>query len=202
MRKLREQVAALYTRRHLPAHDLGHSTRVAALARRISLAEAADADEAEAAGLLHDIGYLEEDQEGGHAVAGLPRARALLDACTSFPEDAKTRILSAIRQHSDDTSTGQLANLLHDADRIDMLGAVGLVRSYIYKGELPAYPDSIVATHGLKDGPTIGHFIAYQMRKIGLLHTATAREIAGPRHAFMEAFLAQLKAEVEFANQS
>ena len=58
--ELRDSVVELWSGHHVPAHDVKHSLRVAALAARLAAAEGCDPDEAEAAGLVHDVGRLED----------------------------------------------------------------------------------------------------------------------------------------------
>lgn len=196
MQNLRDRVIELWSVRHIPAHDLKHTLRVASLARRIAAAEGYDPDEAEAAGLLHDLGRLEQDEEDGHSHAGIVRARDLLDELTSFSVDAKERIVDAIGQHSNRHSTGQLANILQDADKLDGLGAIGLVRAYVSKSHLPDYEGHVVSQRGSRQARTISEQIAFQMEWFDMLYTRTAGDIAAPRHAFMRAFLSELQREV------
>lgn len=199
MQNLRDRVIELWSARHIPAHDLKHTLRVASLARRIAAAEGYDPDEAEAAGLLHDLGRLEQDEEEGHSHAGIMRARELLDELTAFSADAKQRILDAIGQHSNLHSTGRLANILQDADKLDGLGAIGLVRAYVSRSHLPDYQDRVVSERGSRHARTISEQIAFQMEWFDMLYTRTARDVAAPRHDFMRAFLAELQREVEAA---
>ncbi len=95
LNRLRQRVEQVWSVRYIPAHDIKHTLRVAALARHIATNEGGDPDEAEAAGLLHDLGRLTQDEEAGHAEAGVEWADSILRETTEFSDDAKKRILSA-----------------------------------------------------------------------------------------------------------
>lgn len=197
MRELQERIQELWAGHHVPAHNANHAFRVAGLARRIALAEGIDPDEAEAAGLVHDVGRLESVEEARHAEAGVPRAKALLEGHMSFSVDARERILSAVRHHTTPDAPERLTQILQDADMIDALGAVGLMRAYVSKSRLPEYPEGVIVEQWSRDIRTIGDQIALQMQMYNWLHTATAKEIGLPRLDFMRSFLMQLKSEVE-----
>src|SRR3954470_1076455 len=85
-------------------HDIKHATRTATMARHIALSENYDPDEAEAAGLLHDIGRTVKVSQIPHAHEGAPIAKEFLENYTSFSEDARKRIVDAIYVHSDKTT--------------------------------------------------------------------------------------------------
>ncbi len=121
-------------------------------------------------------------------------------------------IVRAIRDHcAIEAERTLLGHILRDADILDMLGAVGLMRAFTSKYAMPEYdPDNIrgetwgmtadafTARHhaGLGVGPTILDQVNLQIAVYDNLYTATARQIAGPRVEFMRAFVAQLVEEI------
>jgi uncharacterized protein len=196
---LRNRVEQVWSERYIPAHDIKHTLRVAALARRIATHEGADPDEAEAAGLLHDLGRLAQDEEEGHAEAGVGWADSILRATSEFSDDARERILSAVRQHSQLRSHGLLANIIQDADKLEGLGAVGLMRAYVSKSHLIDYPEGVIAERGSIAARNISEQIAFQMEWFDMLYTRTAKDMGGRRYRFMQAFMTELKRDVDEA---
>ena len=196
MDKLYFEVGSQFDRRQHIAHGIDHAERVAKLARFIAQKENYDADEAEIAGILHDIGRTVQEEEKGHGPAGVPLASELLDRHTDYDSATKQGVLNAVRDHSDLQTEGRLTHILQDADMLDGLGAIGIMRAYTSKAHLPCYAlDNIVPTVGRRYS-TIHEQIAFQMEWLEMMHTDTGREIAGHRHALMMQFLDDFKGEV------
>ena len=198
--KLRNRVEQVWAVRYIPAHDIKHTLRVAALARHIATHEGGDPDEAEAAGLLHDLGRLTQDEEAGHAEAGVEWADSILRETTEFSDDARQRILSAVRQHSRLRSKGLLANIIQDADKLEGLGAVGLMRAYVSKSHLLDYPEGVIAERGSIAARNISEQIAFQMEWFDMLYTTTAKDMGERRYCFMRDFLSELKTDIDEAS--
>lgn len=177
------------------AHDIKHVLRVAGLARTIAQGEGYDPKEAEAAALLHDVGRFTHGEED-HAKAGEVIAREKLDRYTQFPMDVKERILSAICQHSQRESEGVLAHILQDADKLDGLGNIGIVRAYMSKSHLIDYPEEVVVKKGSRNAKTVSEQVAFQMEWYGMLYTKSARAIGKPRYERMQQFMDDLKEEI------
>ncbi len=106
---------------------------------------------------------------------------------------------------------GALGAILRDADILDLLGAVGILRACISKYAMPEYDPRNVKgdtwglgaegftqrfAEGLGIGPHIVDQINFQLSCADNLQTATARRMARPLAAFMRAYLVQLEAEV------
>lgn len=180
------------------AHGMDHVTRVARLARHIAEKEGYhDPQEAEVAGLLHDIGRTVQEEEKGHGPAGVPLAGELLDKYTTYDDESKQRILDAIRDHSAFQADGDLTHIVQDADKLDGLGAVGLMRAYTSKAQLPAYDASnIVPTKGERD-TNIHDQIAFQLEWLDMMVTETGRAISQKRGLTMKNFLQTFADEVE-----
>jgi uncharacterized protein len=192
---LNKKVIELFDYKHHVAHDIKHVIRVAALARYIAAHEGYDAEEAEVAAMLHDIGRTLQDGDKDHGPAGVPNARELLNEYTNYDDVVKERILAAVRDHSSLNTTGELTHIVQDADMLDGLGAIGIMRAYTAKADLPDYdPDDIVPTVGRR-GTNIHDHIAFQMKWLDYIHTNTAKRIAIKRHAYMMEFLEEFRDE-------
>lgn len=128
-------------------HDLSHVRRVFATAFRLAEMEktagrgAADARILGAATILHDIARVLEDNDvtgqTRHAIKGAEMAHDELLALGWSEPDAD-HVAACIVTHSfrqgQEPSTLE-AKLLHDADKLDCLGAVGIARSFMLAGQ-------------------------------------------------------------------
>lgn len=123
------------------AHDIEHVMRVYAMCLRLSEDEPGlNLDVIKAAALLHDIARVKEDTddtgETDHAVLGAEMAVKILRDM-KFPPDFIESVREAIRSHrlrSDATPESRESQILYDADKIDVLGAVGIARCYMIAG--------------------------------------------------------------------
>jgi uncharacterized protein len=196
MDKLRVEVAKHFNKSSHIAHGFDHAERVASLAKYIAEKEGYDKDEAEIAALLHDIGRTVQEEERDHGPAGVPLATEILNAHTEYDADTKLRILHAIRDHSNFKAEGKLTHIVQDADKLDGLGAIGLMRGYTSQAESQCYdPSDIIPTAG-KRYATIHHMLAFQMEWFDMMETDTGKRIAKKRHAFMKNFLKTFESEV------
>lgn len=124
----REMYAFMQTRRGPWAAWWGHILRVAGtsvwLARKIGISE----EEAYLAAIFHDIHKLDEKRRGiPHPRLGAMRAKARLK--DEMDKKAVKRIARAIDVHpSRPPDKWPLACVLHDADKLDKIGATGLLR--------------------------------------------------------------------------
>ena len=198
MEELYKAVRDLFEPYQPLAHDIKHALRTASLARQIALAERYDADEAEAAGLLHDVGRTVKDSANFHAHEGAPMARKILDDHTSFSEEAKKRITDAIYVHSDLTTEGKLNNILQDADKLDGLGTLGISRAYMTHYNKQDFDFHNIFPDSAAYGQTkYAHDqIRVQMNWYSMLYTQKAKDIGKARYAFMEKFIEEFKREV------
>jgi len=196
------------------AHDFRHVDRVRRWALRIAKGEAVqDLELVEAAALLHDIGLtrVEIEQRGQHVQAGAEMAAGFLRKRQLFTEEETEAITDAIRCHSSPSGGGELGRILRDADKLDALGAVGIMRAFTSKYSKPGYtPDDVKGdTWGMSmqgfeqrfaDGKGIGSHIVdqvnFQISFYDELHTGTATRIGKPLVEFMRAFVIQLESEV------
>ena len=181
------------------AHTFDHVLRVLALAERIARAEGADLRVVRTAALLHDV----ERHRPDHHLRGAERARELL---AGWPEpfvEAVAHAIAAHRFRAGPAPATLEARCVFDADKLDAIGAIGVARAFAYGGRhgqrLWVPLDSVDA-----DGPDpapaehtpVHEYVRKLARLRGRLYTATARQIAEGRHAFMTAFYRRLEAEV------
>ena len=194
------------------AHDLKHVDRVRRWALAIADGEGwSDLEMLEAAALLHDIGLAHVQQRDQHAQAGAEVAAQFLQTQQLFSEKENEAIVDAVRDHNALGDLKPLATIVRDADILDMLGAVGVMRAFTSKYTKPEYDPQNVkgetwqmtardVDRRFAEGKGVGHTIVdqinFQASCHGNLRTETAKQIAAPLVAFMRAFLVQLDSEV------
>ncbi|MBT6690612.1 HD domain-containing protein [archaeon] len=194
-------------------HGFDHVDRVYGLALNISQGESVDMDIVRASVLLHDVarskekmrdtptgfkGSLCHAEEGAKMVPGILRK-------TAFPYGKIDSVVHSVAVHR--YSKGleaktREAQVLQDADRLDALGAIILVRmveATVAWGR-PFYDPSI-PIKDVYDGSksTMINHIYEKILKItpDSFHTPKARELAVGRYAFVKDFAERYVGEVE-----
>lgn len=187
------------------AHDLSHALRVARLARRIAVAEDAQAEVCVAAALLHDLVWVPKNHEDSPLTAQMSSdlARAW---CVEVPELAALAdaVAEAIETHSfsgGGEAESLEARVVQDADRLEALGAVGIARVFATGASFGAglwHPaDPWARSRPLDDKRySLDHFPIKLLRLEGLLKTEAGRNLAQERHLVMVGFLASLRDEL------
>jgi len=188
-----------------PGHDLHHALRVALEAVRIGREEGVPPRLCAAAALLHDIVPVAKDSPQRAGASGLCAAEAArLLAARGWPAAEVDLVAGAIRDHS--FSRGAvpatpLGRALQDADRLDALGAIGVLRT-VSTGVLmgadyfdPA--DPWARARPLDDrAHSVDHFFVKLLRLPATMRTEGGRREAERRARFMEGFLRQLGSEI------
>lgn len=208
-----EQARAKLSQTPDPAHGWEHVQRVYYLALYIAEREGADRFITGMAALLHDIGRAvpqelakEHEKKLHHAELSEAFATGLLRAY-NVGEAREQAILHAIRAHSFSLGVQPEtleARAVRDADRLDALGAIGIMRWAItgavrYTPETLSYhPDDPFAAHHTPDDRRymLDHFYQKLLLLEETMLTETGRQLARPRTAFMHAFLKQLRQEL------
>jgi putative nucleotidyltransferase with HDIG domain len=194
------------------AHDYKHVDRVRRWALAIAVGERfADLEIVEAAALLHDIGLAHVEQRSRHAQAGAEIAARFLQERQLFSEREDEAIVDTVCSHNARGDLGPLATIVRDADILDMLGAVGIMRAFTSKYAHPEYDPQHVKGETWKmtaqdvdkrfaESKGIGRYIVDQINLQAScsdnLRTETARQIAAPLVVYMRTFLIQLESQV------
>jgi uncharacterized protein len=188
-----------------PAHDIEHALRVALWTLRIG-AGAVEPRAAIAAALLHDVVNHPKDSplrsRSSHDAAEL--ARELLPQY-GFEGPAASEICDAIVDHSFSagrTPRSALGRALSDADRLEALGAIGLVRCLLTGARMSALPfcarDPFARERELDDRAySVDHFFTKLLGLAERMHTETGRIEAVRRARVLEQFLSALSTELE-----
>ncbi len=196
------------------AHDFKHVDRVRYWALYIAYGEGLnELDLVEAIALLHDIGlaHVRVEQRHQHAQVGADIAARFLRARHLFSDEEIDIITDAIRCHSSPSGGGVLGEVLRDADKLDALGAVGIMRALTSKYAKPEYATQSVKgdtwamtmsqfEERFAEGKGIGDYIIdqvnFQISFYGELHTETAKRMGQPLVEFMKAYVNQLDSEI------
>jgi uncharacterized protein len=192
-----------------PSHDEEHVRRVVTLSRHIARAEGADEALVACAAYMHDMERGREDAGGeDHAVAGARLASHVLRESGLFSPEDTERVADAIACHrfrSGPSPETLEARCLHDADKLDALGAVGVGRAYMMAGEHGQRLHSKVeggteARHvGQIDHSRYSPVEEYTVKLRHLpdrMTTDEGRRMASLRAQFMASFFDQLEQEV------
>ncbi len=199
------------------AHDFKHVDRVRGWARQIAENEGyGNLDLVEAAALLHDIGLAHVEQRNHHAQKGAEIATDYLKEQGLFTDKEIAIIAEAIRCHNSMSGGGKLGEIIRDADKLELFGAIGIMRAFTSKYMKPEYDPSNIRgetwemtaddfTKRFKSGIGIGNYIMdqlnFQLSCWDHLSTETARQLARPLVEFMRAYIIQLDGEIKATGQ-
>lgn len=176
------------------AHDREHVYRVLYTALRLAQTEQnVDLDVLIAACLLHDIGRREQFENPTlcHAQVGGDKAFDFLTA-NGFDGEFAARVRECIVTHrfrKNDSPVSIEAKILFDADKIDVVGAIGVARSLAYIGTVgePLYTlngDGTVSDGSNTDEPSFFHEYCFKLIKLyDRFFTESGRRLAESRRA-------------------
>lgn len=178
----------------LPVDKLGHQPRLYALTRLIGNGLSYDDDVVYAAAWLHDlgvfIGHRPEDPDElarwdcvSYAMQHAPLA--LLQS--GFPTTKVAGVVEAIRTHQPHLTPVSIeGTILRDADILEQLGAIGILRVAAKIGRDTRYPTFTDAAATLRKS---------LLELPEKLQLDSAKTLAAPRVALLQAFLQQLEKE-------
>jgi uncharacterized protein len=193
------------------AHDRSHIARVYRWALALAPEGGADPDLAGAAALAHDLAFVPKDSperaQGGERSAALAPV-ALREA--GYRDEEVAVVAEAVRTSSwsrGHAPTNPVGVVLQDADRLDAIGAVGLMRNLVCAqwmsrperpGRLYHEADPFARSGRALDDRThaIDHAYAKLLKLAAGMRLPGAKAEAARRHDFIEAFLRELADEI------
>ena len=192
-----------------PVHDFSHIERVYRMAERLARAVGADLEIVRAAALLHDADGTTpgSDVRLEHHLRSAEFAETILKA-EGWPEERIKAVQHCIRAHRyrDDREPPETieAKVLFDADKLDVLGAIGAVRATVYAAlaGTPFYsqPSAQFLTTGKEEPGELHsayHEHIFKLRNVEKrMYTETAKALARERCAYLDGFFEQLIAEI------
>ena len=194
-----------------PVHDFAHVLRVYRLAERLAEAEGADITVVQTAALLHDScgsapGGDEHERAGHHITSAEFAGKVLADK--GWPEQKIQAVQHCIRAHryrgGEDKPETLEAKVLFDADKLDVLGAIGAARTIAYAAldgqPVYAQPSEHFINSGrlLPDEPHSSyHEFLFKLRNVkDRMFTPSGQRMAAARHRYLVEFYEELQAEV------
>lgn len=194
MSDFREAIREYIAREARPVDKFGHQPRLYALTRRIGEGRDYDDDIVFAAAWLHDLGvfagHRPDDPEQlvrwDNVAYAIDRAPALLREI-GFPREKIPAVIEAIRTHQPSAQPGSIeGTIVRDADILEQLGAIGILRTVSKIGRDTRFPSFTAAAESLRKALSI---------LPGQIHLETTRTLASPKIRLMEAFLAGIEEE-------
>jgi len=200
------------------AHKLDHVMRVHNMCVFLSTHEEnVDLDILVPAALLHDIARVIESKDNtgeiDHAILGAKMSEDILRDLNYEAEEIEKikHCIITHRYRSGNAPKTIEAKILFDADKLDVIGSVGLARTFMIAGQygqslsrnsmIDDYIKTNTSENGrLKDVSRHSPFIEYEFKfkKIpGKLYTKKAKEIGESRLKSMGEFFKRLELEIE-----
>lgn len=220
-RKIKDIVERELNLKKDSTHDIHHVMRVYNLAMTLAKTENnVNLEILQAGALLHDIGSAKETEDSSgkidHAVIGAEMAGPILKNL-GFSDNDISHIQECILTHryrTERKSETIEAKIVHDADKLDAVGAIGIARAFtwISKHNACIYKkvDSIeeYIKENLTEGKINGRLIDkskhsihinYEIKEkflLDYLYTETAKKIGQKRLIYYKEFLDRLENEV------
>src|SRR6478609_9166234 len=154
----RSEIAAYIRAAALPEDKYGHQPRLYALTQRIGEGMAYDDDVVYAAAWLHDlgvfVGHRPEDPaklaKWDHVIYTMKEVPAILERA-GFPGEKIPAVLEVIQNHQPgDKPTTVESTILRDADILEQLGAIGILRGVSKVGRDTRFQTFTSAIQNLK----------------------------------------------------
>ena len=190
-------------------HDFDHVLRVTFTANRIGKLEGADLEILRAAALLHDAEGASPgpgSKRLGHQHASAEFAGRILKE-EGWPDERIAAVQHCIRAHRyrdhSEPPASLEARILFDADKLDVLGAIGAARVIAYAaldGNPFYFPPSDKFLRTGREEPAEPHSAyhehLFKLRYVSQrMFTASAKAMAAERLAYLEGFFERLIAE-------
>lgn len=180
------------------AHNFDHVLRVYRNAMRIAQGHPeADMEVLRTAVLLHDVGRA--GLTVAHAKKGAVIARDWLmqNGCSEAFAEKVARVISAHSDKDEASGAGIEGEILWDADKLEMTGAVGAMRAMLYCEEVGLPIRAASGAEAVMPGPKdlIEQFIEDQGIAARGFHTKEAAAMARERIAFGKQIIEHLREE-------
>jgi uncharacterized protein len=192
----RTAIMDLIQREAQPVEKYGHQPRLFALTRQIGYGLDYDDDVVFAAAWLHDlgvfVGHRPEDPvelaRWDHVRYACERVPQML-ADADFPAEKIASVLAAVREHQPkDDPTSIEATILRDADILEQLGGIGILRTVCKVGRDTRYATFTDVVETLRRNLQV---------LPGEVRLESTKLLAAPRIAALRSFLEAVDAEAQ-----
>ena len=179
-----------------PVDKFGHQPRLYRLTRLVGEGQRYDDDVVYAAAWLHDLGvFIGHRPEELAALAAWDNVRYAMEQAPAvlrrlrFPEQKIPAVVEAIRTHQAEADPQSVEGIvLRDADILEQLGAIGILRVAAKVGRDTRYTTFTSAAQSLRNSLSL---LPERLR------LAKAKELARSRTALLRDFLNQIDEEAE-----
>lgn len=197
------------------AHGFSHVDRVRHWALKIARAEHfQNLELVEAAALLHDVGRTIPPEKGkSHGELSARLSRKFLSEKKLFTREEQEKICEAVENHCNVRGIdSKLLDILRDADILDLLGAIGILRGAAAEHEKTTFDPKLIKgetwqmsnedfneNYRGKFGtwPTMPDQINFQMSCFDNLKTDLAKKTAKPMADYMKNFILEVEKEAK-----
>lgn len=189
-----------------PAHDWPHIGRVISTAKKLAENEDVDLPCLLAAVYCHDLVNLPKNHpdRSNASVLAAEKAAPFLKA-SGFNEEEIKKIKQFVIEHSFSKGlkpTSLEAAILQDSDRLDTLGAIGVLRCASVNTQMKSafYEpfDPLAKDRELDDKKyMVDHYFVKIFKLPELMNTTKGKEVAHQRVLYMKDFLATLMGEIK-----
>lgn len=211
--QIQEKVQQRFVHCYNLAHSWDHVNRVYTLAEYIAEHEGADQFIVGMAVLMHDLGHTVECKGNEHHVDLSVKLACELMLPYQIPTKLQDAIMHAIQAHSFSRGLEPRtleAGVVRDADRLDALGAIGIMRWGIVGGQREKtgkkpyqLDDPFAERHSLDDNLyMLDHFYTKLLKLEESMMTETGLRLARRRTTFMRQYLDEFKYELELSQRS
>ena len=173
-------------------HDFDHTMRVYRMALKIAEQEGAAVETVALAALLHDV----DDRKISPETCEKKERAVNFLRQHGANDDLIAQVVEAISEVSFSEGNGRPSTLegmcVQDADRLDAIGAIGIARAFAFGGSRNRRMHD---PEGLDRSSTIQHFYDKLLKLKDRMNTATGKELAAQRDAWLRAFLDEFYAE-------
>lgn len=188
-----------------PSHDFAHIERVVKISQELAEIENADTEVVMAAAYLHDIVNLPKNhpQKSKASELAAEMAKRILIEIDFNPNKIEA-VCIAVLEHSYSKGlkpSSLESAIVQDADRLDALGAIGIMRTVtcgaLMKASYYNVDDPMAKERAYDDKNfTLDHFYVKLYKLKELMNTRAAIEEADHRISFMKSFVVQLIKEI------
>lgn len=193
-----------------PSHDFSHIHRVLQTCQQLGRQEAADLNILLPAAILHDIVNIPKNSDKRSKASELAAEKAskILKECDYSDEEIE-RIYNVILEHSFSLGkkpTSIESEVLQDADKLDALGAIGIMRMVTCGTRMGAsyyHQEDPFADHRELDDKSfsLDHFERKLFKLPEMMNTSSAKVEATKRREVMKTFLISLQDEIYNSNK-
>lgn len=190
-----------------PCHDFNHTERVYNLALQLAENEGdVNLNIIKLSALLHDIARKEQDESRGricHAIRGGDIAKNVLEELEVGEEIIK-QVIHCIKTHrfrEGNSPESKEAMILYDADKLDGIGGIGILRASSFAGSIGAVVHNLDVEAKkencyTKEDSAYHEFLLKLLNVKDKLLTEKGKKIAEARHNFMKQFFDRVNKEV------